>query len=489
MQKSKCRRSGGGSVRKRSRRGAVLVLFVVLLTVIVGLLGLVIDTGRMMASHREAQNAADAAALAGAYDLMRGKTAGQAETSAVAFVQTYNGMSTAAGPFLHIPPTTGTYAGSANAVEAIVNYPMNTLFVHVLGGSQSQMIQARAVARFENVAAGEGAIVLDPSAIPGIAVGGNGTLKVIGDVIVNSAGGGVDENNVPVNNGNNGVAADGGTSSNSTNGIYATNIMVVGGVNNPALFKNIDPANPASPLHAKELPGPDPLAFLTTPTVGNGVINTTYGKVSVGNNNNVTLNPGIYQQLKITGGTAVLKPGIYVISASNTNGLQITGGNVTAKGIMFYNTGSNYDPNSGAPDNTDSPDPLNLTPPPSASQQSGVQYGDVTINAGMQFTPINTADMTLNYTAAQRAALKPFDGMLFYQRRKNPVGASIEGNSSTGKLTGTIYAKWAKFKITGSGNYDAQYVVGSIALTGGGIVTLNYNGTNVAKAPQVFLVY
>ncbi len=465
------------------------MLFVLLLAVMVGLLGLVIDTGRMMASHRQAQNAADAAALAGAFDLMRGKTAGQAETSAATFVQTYNGMSTAAGPFLHIPPTTGAFAGEANTVEAIVNYPMNTLFVHVLGGSQSQMIQARAVARFENVASGEGAIVLDPSAVPGIAVGGNGTLRTIGDIIVNSAGGGVDENNVPVNNGNNGVAADGGTSSNSTNGVYATNIMVVGGVNNPALFKNVDPLNPDSPLHAKQLPGPDPLAYLPTPYVGNGVINATYGKVAVGNGDNVTLNPGIYQQLKITGGTAVLNPGIYVISASNTNGMQITGGNVTAKGIMFYNTGSNYDPNSGAPDNTDSPDPLSLTPPPGANQQSGVQYGDITINAGMQMSPINVADPTLNYTSAQRAALKTFDGMLFFQRRKNPVGASIQGNSSTGKLTGTIYAKWAKFQISGSGTYDAQFVVGSMALTGGGIVTLQYSGTNEAKAPQVFLVH
>src|SRR5206468_2675113 len=107
--------------------------------------------------------------------------------------------------------------------------------------------------------------------------------------------------------------------------------------------------------------------------VGNGVINTNYGKVAVGNGDNVTLNPGIYQQIKITGGTTVLNPGIYVIAANSNNAMQINGGTVTAKGVMFYNTGSNYDPETGAPDNTDSPDPLNLNPPPSANQQSGVQ--------------------------------------------------------------------------------------------------------------------
>lgn len=372
------------------RRGMILVLFALLITALIGIMGLVIDTGLLMAAHRRAQNAADAAALAGAYELMRAGS-GAAETTAAEFVQAnLQNDETAEGPFLHIPPTSGSYQDRPNAVGATVTVPSNTLFVHVLGGSQTQSVTARAVATFENVAAGEGVIVLDPLQFPGLAVGGGGNIKVNGDVLVNSEGGGLDENGEPVNNGNNGVAADGGNSTNVDSGIYAASIRVVGGVNNPDLFRNIDPNNPANPLKTKQLPEPDPLAYLPTPYVGNGVIDQKWGKVSVSNGQVVTLYPGIYDQLSITGGEATLMPGIYVITGGNQNALTITGGTVVAEGVMIYNTGSNYNPQDGSPDSSDPPDPLNQNRPPRANQQSDVSYGDVTINAGMKFSPINT---------------------------------------------------------------------------------------------------
>src|ERR1700675_3010320 len=96
---------GGTRPRGHTRPGTTLVLFSILATVLIGTMGLVIDTGLLMTAHRQAQNAADAAAMAGAYELMRGNTAAVAETSATTFVQTYNGLSTATGPFLQIPPT------------------------------------------------------------------------------------------------------------------------------------------------------------------------------------------------------------------------------------------------------------------------------------------------------------------------------------------------------------------------------------------------
>ncbi len=41
------------------------------------------------------------------------------------------------------------------------------------------------------------------------------------------------------------------------------------------------------------------------------------------------------------------------------------------------------------------------------------------------------------------------------QRRRNMTGPSIQGNAGTNvKLTGTIYAKWANFKLSGGGVYD-----------------------------------
>ena len=54
------------------RSGKTLVMFAILLPVLLGMTGLVIDGGLLMAAHRQVQNAADAAALAAAMDKYRG---------------------------------------------------------------------------------------------------------------------------------------------------------------------------------------------------------------------------------------------------------------------------------------------------------------------------------------------------------------------------------------------------------------------------------
>ena len=83
------------------RPGKILVMFVLVLTALLGMLGLVIDTGPMMAptAHPEA---ADSAALAAAMELMRGGTlttdptsgevSGTAVDAARQFVHVHNGM-------------------------------------------------------------------------------------------------------------------------------------------------------------------------------------------------------------------------------------------------------------------------------------------------------------------------------------------------------------------------------------------------------------
>lgn len=110
--------------------------------------------------------------------------------------------------------------------------------------------------------------------------------------------------------------------------------------------------------------------------------------------------------------------------------------------------------------------------------------GGMTINAGMQFSPIDTS--LFEYPG--QPGIKVFDGMLFYQRRHNTESAEIQGDSSSGLLTGTIYAKWAHFKISGQGTYDAQFVVGSMTIPGQGDVELTVGGNKLGKAPAVFLV-
>ncbi len=108
-------------------------------------------------------------------------------------------------------------------------------------------------------------------------------IRVNGRVVVNSEGGGIDENGVPVDTGNNGVAASAGQP-NSDNGIFAVTIDVVGGVDNPELFYGYNEGDP-SPLACRQPPEPDPLLYLPVPTTASGVDPTRRGDVSVTNNN------------------------------------------------------------------------------------------------------------------------------------------------------------------------------------------------------------
>jgi Flp pilus assembly protein TadG len=506
-----------------------LIWLAMMLTVLLGAAGLVIDSGLIMATQRHAQNAADAAAIAAAHDLMYGKSLSTATASANAYVKQYNGFG-GATVAVNSPPTSGGYAGLAQYVQVAVNVPVQTFLIHVLPGvSRTYTVSARGVAGSESVTSGEGVICLRQDVAPGLSVTGGATLRVLGRVVVDSPGGGVDEFGNPVTSyagGSGSVAcAAGGTLQDQARGIYASDIRIVGGVDDPAFFHNYDTDDPTGVLHCRQPVVPDPLILLPTPTVNSegtftasGVDPTDRGEPNATNQNyspndpsgmnyvrtdpvtgaeTVVLYPGIYGSISITGGSVEFKPGIYVLSPkkNTTNPLKITGGTVLAQGIMFYNTGNSYNPINGTPDVNDGEKP----PPNSASDLGdGTQYwGEMQFNAGMQFKPIDTSSINANIYQDSRypgattglARVSPdFNGMLFYQRRRNPRGMTVTGNASHGTLVGTIYAKWAHVEITGQGTYNAQFVIGTMAVSGNGYVALNYNGPKLGKAPQVFLV-
>lgn len=444
------------------RKGTILVVTAIVLTALIGLLGLVIDAGQLMTAHRQTQNAADAAATAAAMDLISGKSNATAIATAKTYVQQHNAMGSATVT-VNIPPSSGPHLADSHYAEAIVTVSVTARFIRALGGASSRNVTARAVAGYEPVTSGEGVIALDPSVRPGISVGGGGSLKVNGGVIDNSEGGGVDENGNPVNNMGTGYAAS--TANNST--LMAKNMQVVGGVNTPANFLNYDTTSSLNPLHTGAMLHPDPLLYMPTPTAANGADPTNRGSVSVTGNQIRTLYPGVYSSISITGGTTTFSPGIYILTGGNINTLKINGGNINGTGVMFYNTGSDFNVNTGLPDSADF-----ATAPPASGNAS---FGGIAITT------------TVNLTAYNNPA-SPFNGMLIYQRRRNTAELKISGNAGAGLLAGTIYSKWARNSITGQGTYNAQFIVGSMAVVGNGTVTINYAGQNLGKGYEVFLV-
>ncbi len=124
------------------QRGVVLILFALLLPVLFGFMALAIDLARINLSRIELQNAADAAALAGALeyavsagDIEKAKTKAQAQADA----------NVAAGATINCDPVSG--AGYVYAVKVTINSgPMNFFFAPILGIASSNDVQASAIA-------------------------------------------------------------------------------------------------------------------------------------------------------------------------------------------------------------------------------------------------------------------------------------------------------------------------------------------------------
>jgi uncharacterized membrane protein len=152
------------------------VLFAVLLVVLIGMVGLVVDGAILTSTYRQAQNAADAAALAAAFDRMRGQSLQTATATATTFVQVHNGLANAPAPTVNEPPASGAYAGRSNYVEVIVTAPVQTYLVHIVGVARNQQVQpgGRGLSH-----AGEGDSA-QPHARPGLQVSGGTTVSTGG---------------------------------------------------------------------------------------------------------------------------------------------------------------------------------------------------------------------------------------------------------------------------------------------------------------------
>lgn len=448
--------------RAGRRKGTILVTMALLLAVMVAMVGLVLDAGQLMTSHRQCQNAADAGATAAALELLKGRSTGDAAAAATTFVQTYNGMGDATVA-VSIPPASGPHAGSAHYAEVTVDSLVQTRLIQILGGPNTRTVTARAVAGWEGVNIQATIMALNSDARPGIDLTGNGTLSVNGTVVVNSNGGGLNEYGQPINNGNTGYAIN--TSGNGN--LSALDVQSVGGVSNPAKIMNYSGSG-QSPLHTGAATQSDPFEFLPPPTTANGAVATNYGAINLSGNQSVTLSPGVYTSIRASANvTVTMQPGIYVIQGG---GISLSGNaTISGTGVMIYNTGSDYNVNSGAPDASDG----NSSPPAGGS----ATFGALSISG----------NGSLNLAALSNSA-SPYDGMLFYQRRLNTQPIDLSGNAALNSMRGTIYAKWATVDLSGNGSINTQFAVGQLNFSGNGHLVIDTADQHLADADQVFLV-
>lgn len=187
-----------------SERGQALILITLAAIGLVGITGLAIDGSAKFSDRRHAQNAADAAALAGALAKANAESAGDdaatvwAELSTAALNRAddngYDGNLVSNVVEVHSPPISGPYIGKDLYVQVIITSYVDTFFSKVLGIAQTQnIVQATALAgKGGSIAYGASVVAMNPN--PNCSAGGGsggGSFDVGGNGEIHLSGGGM----------------------------------------------------------------------------------------------------------------------------------------------------------------------------------------------------------------------------------------------------------------------------------------------------------
>ena len=142
----------------------MIVLLAVLMVVLLGVCGLVIDGGNWMVNRREIQNAADAAALAGASQIPSGSSLPPIETAREQYAN--NG-----DPSDTVTVTSTTYLTSGDSITVTASRKVDTFFTSIFGLDQvTETATARATVESFTTINGPGTMpwgVLSGSYVPG----------------------------------------------------------------------------------------------------------------------------------------------------------------------------------------------------------------------------------------------------------------------------------------------------------------------------------
>jgi hypothetical protein len=410
------------------RRGAVLPFVLLSLAVIVGMLALGMDGGRMMEERRRGQAVADVTALAAAADLYENwwtyggnDTKGTAKDAAlkIAAANGYANDGTTSVVTVNIPPKSGQFAGKACYVEVEVEYNLSQSFAAIFTSGPLK-VRARAVARGQP--AKIGLIALAPNG-PDAFLNKSLALAVIGSpIIVNST------DPTAFHQASLGV-------------VVASSADVTGG------FVNTGGALTLGRFRTGVPPTADPLRKLAVPNAAALLVRSA-APLTINTLLPQTLQPGIYQGgITIKGLSIVtMNPGIYIMEGG---GFQVSGlAAVAGLGVTIYNTAGAF--------------------------------------------PAGTIDIgTLGKVVLTAPTSGTYQGIGIFQDRSLNQAISITG-SGLNAIAGTVYAPAAAVNLTGAAavgldTLGGAYISRTITVSGVGSVNVDL-GNNPPRIPDVTLV-
>jgi Putative Flp pilus-assembly TadE/G-like len=396
----------------RDRRGALLATTAAALPVIAGFAGLGIEVGMWYSDKRDLQTAADAAALSGAFERVRGNPSGL--QGAARYEAQRNGFAIGGPNTIHVnnPPLAGSRAGETTAVEVVLTRPHKLLFSTLMLSADVD-ITARSTAAVDTT--GEACVLaLDRTANAALNNQGSATIKMDGCVMASNS---IASNAIEIT----GSAT-----------LSAYSLWTVGGTDTGGSAQ-VTLARPPT-THAWELD--DPLATFDMGSVPACSPNPPY-KTSWGN------------------GAATLQPGVYCGGLSfNANA------DITMKPGRYYITDGNFFVAASAKVRCDCPNPedgvtIILT------KKNTANIGTVDIRGG--------ADVQLR---APADSSNPFRGVLFYQDRRAPVnttGVNKFNGGATMKLEGSIYIPQQGVEFQGNNSLSktcTQIIARTVSFTG-----------------------
>ncbi len=288
------------------RRGLVLALAALMMPLVVGAMAMALDGGVLYLQRRQAQSAADASALAGAYALFNGSNFTVAQSAAIT-MGTHNGFT--------IPSANVTQPTSTQIAVKVTASPPR--FFSGLWGKGSMSVSASATAQASSGSSSttpystSAVVLLDPSASGSLYMAGSAQINATGGIQVNS-------NSTTAVNANNA----GGTSS-PINVVGRTTTSSGGFLTGTVTTGVASVGNPLSSLTAPTNPG--------SSANQNAYMNTYPGYGSW------TMQPGQYSSSVSlgNGGSFTMQPGLYYF----TNGADLTianGATLSGSGVTIY---------------------------------------------------------------------------------------------------------------------------------------------------------
>jgi hypothetical protein len=333
---------------KNREKGTILFLVALLGMTLMAFMALAFDGSYSYYLKRRLQTAADAAAIAGAQELLRSATA-QVTTAARndSSLNRYTHGANNVDVTVHNPPVSGSKVGDPNFVEVIVSKPRPNWFLGAFGGSSST-VRARAVSGLVESGSCIFALNRDSSQTNnGFFVNGTTELSVGCSIISNA----------------NFRTVGGGC-------------VITPGVSYTGTYSNGSSADancgPDSPGHG--IPAVDPVASRFSLPATSPCAFTNYKETA---GTTVVVSPGIYcGGIELTGnvGSVTFEPGTYVLVGG---GLKIGSGvNASGAGVTFFNTFPGTNSNQYDPVLITTTGTVSFTAPTSGSNKALLFYQD-----------------------------------------------------------------------------------------------------------------